>query len=55
MIRLGRLRKTVKAVNTIYGLLLQAHEDLRFRVMALETRDLTTTEALDKEIAEWYD
>ena len=35
-VRLGRLRKTVRAVNTIYGLLLQAHEQLRGRVLALE-------------------
>ncbi len=37
-LRLGRLRKTVSRVNTIYGLLLQAHEALRGDVMELETR-----------------
>ncbi len=33
---LGRLRKSVARVNMIYGLLLQAHEQLRARVLELE-------------------
>ena len=37
-LRLGRLRKTVRQVNTIYGLLVQAHDALRGQVIELETR-----------------
>jgi hypothetical protein len=37
-LRLGRLRKTVSRVNSIYGLMVQAHDALRGQVMELETR-----------------
>jgi len=37
-LRLGRLRKTVRQVNTIYGLLVQAHDALRGQVIELESR-----------------
>ena len=37
-VRLGRLRKTVSRVNSIYGLLVQAHDSLRGDVIELETR-----------------
>lgn len=37
-LRLGRLRKTVRRVNTIYGLLVQAHDALRGEVIGLQNR-----------------
>lgn len=37
-VRLGRLRASVKKANTIYGLLLQAHEALRYEVLDLTRR-----------------
>ena len=54
-IRLGRLRKTVKVTNLIYGLLLQAHEELRWRVFALEEINAGVEAELDKECSMWYD
>jgi len=37
-VRLGRLRTTVRKVNTIYGLLVQAHDALRGEVLELTRR-----------------
>jgi len=37
-IRLGRLRKAVAVNSRIYGLLVQAHDALRWQVIELETR-----------------
>lgn len=37
-IRLGRLRKTVHITNRLYGLLVQAHDQLRGQVIEMENR-----------------
>jgi len=37
-VRLGRLRTSVRKVNTIYGLLVQAHDALRGDVLDLTRR-----------------
>ena len=39
-VRLGRLRKSVSRVNSIYGLLVQAHDALRGQVIELHGRVL---------------
>jgi len=54
--RLTRLRKTVSKWNTLYGLLVQALENLRGRVLDLEQRqhdgDSEVERRLDAEVAE---